>query len=87
MDPYQASKETEKICRLAPVIPVLVVHDSVIAKPLAEALISGGLPVLEVTLRTQSALNRVTLFFRPSRDKSDTLNPFLMVPRPTPHIF
>ena len=51
MDPYQASKETEKICRLAPVIPVLVVHDSGIAKPLAEALISGGLPVLEVTLR------------------------------------
>ncbi len=60
MDPYQASKETERICRLAPVIPVLVVHDSVIAKPLAEALISGGLPVLEVTLRTQSALKVIS---------------------------
>ena len=60
MDPYQASKETEKICRLAPVIPVLVVHDSGIAKPLAEALISGGLPVLEVTLRTQSALKVIS---------------------------
>ena len=60
MDPYQASKETEKICRLAPVIPVLVVHDPDIAKPLADALISGGLPVLEVTLRTQSALKVIS---------------------------
>jgi len=60
MNPYQASKETEKICRLAPVIPVLVVHDPDIAKPLAEALISGGLPVLEVTLRTQSALKVIS---------------------------
>ena len=41
MDPYQASKETEKICRLAPVIPVLVVHEPGIAKPLAEALIAA----------------------------------------------
>ena len=60
MDPYQASKETEKICRLAPVIPVLVVHDPDIAKPLAEALISGGLSILEVTLRTQSALDVIS---------------------------
>jgi 2-dehydro-3-deoxyphosphogluconate aldolase/(4S)-4-hydroxy-2-oxoglutarate aldolase len=42
------------------VIPVLVVHDTDIAKPLAEALISGGLPVLEVTLRTQSALKVIS---------------------------
>ncbi len=60
MDPYQASKETKKICQLAPVIPVLVVHDADMAKPLAEALISGGLPVLEVTLRTQSALKVIS---------------------------
>ena len=60
MDPYQASKKTEEICRLAPVIPVLVVHNPDIAKPLAEALISGGLPVLEVTLRTKSALEVIS---------------------------
>ena len=60
MDPYQASKKTEGICRLAPVIPVLVVHNPDIAKPLAEALISGGLPVLEVTLRTESALDVIS---------------------------
>lgn len=60
MDPYQASKKTEEICRLAPVIPVLVVQNPDIAKPLAEALISGGLPVLEVTLRTKSALDVIS---------------------------
>lgn len=60
MDPYQASKKTEEICQLAPVIPVLVVHNPDIAKPLAEALISGGLPVLEVTLRTKSALDVIS---------------------------
>lgn len=60
MDPYQASKKTEEICQLAPVIPVLVVHNPDIAKPLAEALISGGLPVLEVTLRTKSALEVIS---------------------------
>ena len=41
-------------------IPVLVVHNPDIAKPLAEALISGGLPVLEVTLRTESALDVIS---------------------------
>jgi 2-dehydro-3-deoxyphosphogluconate aldolase/(4S)-4-hydroxy-2-oxoglutarate aldolase len=60
MYPYQASKKTEEICRLAPVIPVLVVQNPDIAKPLAEALISGGLPVLEVTLRTKSAFEVIS---------------------------
>lgn len=52
-----ASIETEKLCRLAPIIPVLVVDDASIARPLAEALVAGGLPVLEVTLRTDAALD------------------------------
>ena len=60
MNPYQASKRTEKICRLAPVIPVLVVQNPETARPLAEALISGGLPVLEITLRTKSALQVIS---------------------------
>lgn len=46
-----------EICALAPIIPVLVLDDPQHARPLAEALISGGLPVLEVTLRTQAALS------------------------------
>jgi len=40
---------------MAPVMPVLVVEDVAVARPLAEALIAGGLSVLEVTLRTSSA--------------------------------
>lgn len=56
MTPHAASQRTEEICRLAPVIPVLVVDDPAIAQPLAQALIKGGLPVLEVTLRTPAAL-------------------------------
>ncbi len=45
------------ICELAPIMPVLVVHDVSDAVPLAKALIAGGLPALEVTLRTPAALN------------------------------
>ena len=41
---------------MAPVIPVIVVDDLAHARPLAEALVAGGLPVLEVTLRTDCAL-------------------------------
>jgi 2-dehydro-3-deoxyphosphogluconate aldolase/(4S)-4-hydroxy-2-oxoglutarate aldolase len=40
----------------APVIPVIVLDDVDAARPLAEALVAGGLPVLEVTLRTPTAL-------------------------------
>ncbi|WP_212524669.1 bifunctional 4-hydroxy-2-oxoglutarate aldolase/2-dehydro-3-deoxy-phosphogluconate aldolase [Actibacterium sp. MT2.3-13A] len=56
MTPHDASRRTEEICRLAPVIPVLVVEDPATARPLAEALVAGGLPALEVTLRTPAAL-------------------------------
>jgi 2-dehydro-3-deoxyphosphogluconate aldolase/(4S)-4-hydroxy-2-oxoglutarate aldolase len=48
--------EIARIMRLAPVIPVLVVDDPAHARPLAEALVAGGLTVLEVTLRTPAAL-------------------------------
>ncbi len=43
----------------APVIPVLEVSNLDHAIPLAEALIAGGLPVLEVTLRTPQALDAI----------------------------
>lgn len=42
--------------RLAPVIPVLVIDDAAYARPIAEALVSGGITALEVTLRTPAAL-------------------------------
>ncbi|MFE4825667.1 bifunctional 4-hydroxy-2-oxoglutarate aldolase/2-dehydro-3-deoxy-phosphogluconate aldolase [Streptomyces sp. NPDC056672] len=40
---------------LAPVIPVVVIEDAVDAVPLARALVAGGLPAIEVTLRTPAA--------------------------------
>ena len=51
------SEAIEGIMRTAPVIPVLVVKDVTTARPLAEALVAGGLRVLEVTLRTPVALD------------------------------
>ena len=51
------SNNTRTLCELAPIIPVLVVHDVAHAIPLAQALVRGGLPVLEVTLRTPAALD------------------------------
>lgn len=46
----------DAIMRTAPVIPVIVIDDVAHAVPLAEALVAGGLRVLEVTLRTPAAL-------------------------------
>ncbi|GAA4229765.1 2-dehydro-3-deoxyphosphogluconate aldolase/(4S)-4-hydroxy-2-oxoglutarate aldolase [Sagittula marina] len=59
MTPQDASIESERLCRLAPVIPVLVIDDAAQARGLAEALVKGGLPVLEVTLRTPAALDAI----------------------------
>ena len=44
------------ILTLAPVIPVIILDDVAAARPMAEALVAGGLPILEVTLRTGNAL-------------------------------
>lgn len=48
--------DIDTLLGLAPVIPVLVVDDVAHARPLAQALVAGGLTVLEVTLRTPAAL-------------------------------
>ena len=52
-------KTIADIMNLAPVVPVIVIDDVKHARPLAEALVSGGLRALEVTLRTPSALNAI----------------------------
>ncbi|MBM1219145.1 bifunctional 4-hydroxy-2-oxoglutarate aldolase/2-dehydro-3-deoxy-phosphogluconate aldolase [Ponticoccus sp. SC2-23] len=59
MTPEQASKLNADLCGLAPVIPVLVLEDAGSAADLARALVAGGLPVLEVTLRTPAALDAI----------------------------
>jgi 2-dehydro-3-deoxyphosphogluconate aldolase / (4S)-4-hydroxy-2-oxoglutarate aldolase len=52
------------ILQRATVIPVIVIDNLEHAVPLAEALVCGGLPVLEVTLRTPVALAAVTAMRR-----------------------
>ncbi|MEL7317955.1 MAG: bifunctional 4-hydroxy-2-oxoglutarate aldolase/2-dehydro-3-deoxy-phosphogluconate aldolase [Pseudomonadota bacterium] len=47
------------LMRTAPVIPVLIIEELEHAKPMAEALVEGGLRVLEVTLRTPCALDAI----------------------------
>lgn len=57
MTPQEASAAAADACLLAPVVPVLVVDDASHAADLARALVAGGLPALEVTLRTPAALD------------------------------
>lgn len=49
-----------EVCQRATVIPVLTVHDASQAAPLAQALVAGGLDVLEVTLRSDAALEVIS---------------------------
>ncbi len=59
LTPKDACKRTREICELAPIVPVLVVENAKDARPLAEALVAGGLPALEVTLRSDAALEAI----------------------------
>lgn len=59
LSPIDASRQTREICALAPIVPVLVVENAASARALAEALVAGGLPALEVTLRTPAALDAI----------------------------
>ncbi|HZR72572.1 bifunctional 4-hydroxy-2-oxoglutarate aldolase/2-dehydro-3-deoxy-phosphogluconate aldolase [Bradyrhizobium sp.] len=45
-----------EIVSLAPVIPVITIEDAAHAVPLARALVAGGLPAIEITLRTNAAV-------------------------------
>lgn len=50
-------KGLEAALKLAPVVPVMVIENVEDAVPLARALVKGGLPVLEITLRTPKAMD------------------------------
>lgn len=54
IEQHQATME--QTLKAAPVVPVMVIEDRAQAVPLARALVLGGLPVLEITLRTEAAL-------------------------------
>ncbi len=47
------------IMQLSPIIPVAVVDPSVDEIALAQALVAGGIPVIEVTLRTEGAVDKI----------------------------
>lgn len=55
------SMDIAHIASLAPVIPVIIIDRLEDAQPLAEALVAGGLPVLEVTLRSPAALDAIRI--------------------------
>lgn len=62
-DPGAASQPAlttgHDVLALAPVVPVVVIEDAAHAVPLAQALLRGGLPVIEVTLRTAAGLDAI----------------------------
>jgi 2-dehydro-3-deoxyphosphogluconate aldolase/(4S)-4-hydroxy-2-oxoglutarate aldolase len=58
---YQTEEQTmivEKI-RKTGIIPVVVINDTDSAEPLADALVEGGLPCAEITLRTEAGLGAI----------------------------
>jgi 2-dehydro-3-deoxyphosphogluconate aldolase/(4S)-4-hydroxy-2-oxoglutarate aldolase len=50
---------SESLLDVVPVLPVVVVDDVASAVPLARALVAGGLPAVELTLRTPAALDAI----------------------------
>jgi len=44
-----------------PVVPVVVIEDAAKAVPVARALVAGGLPVIEITLRTAAGIDAIKL--------------------------
>ena len=55
----QKQKQIEATLRLAPVVPVVIIHDARAAVSMARALVAGGVPAIEVTLRTPAALDAI----------------------------
>lgn len=52
-------QQVEATLRLAPVVPVVIIDDAKAAVPMARALVAGGIPAIEVTLRTPAALDAI----------------------------
>lgn len=53
------SKVLRDIMTLSPVIPVITIEDAGDAVPLARALAAGGMPIAEITLRTEAGLEAI----------------------------
>ena len=53
--------QPQDIFKRSPIVPVMVINKIEHAVPLAKALVAGGISVLEVTLRTECALEAISL--------------------------
>ncbi|MHB8812361.1 MAG: beta/alpha barrel domain-containing protein, partial [Steroidobacteraceae bacterium] len=58
------SAEIERILRLSPVMPVVIIEEAEIAPELARAFVRGGIRVVEITLRTRAALAAIEAIAR-----------------------
>lgn len=54
------SKTIKEIMNSSPIVPVMVINNVEHAVPLAKALVKGGITTLEITLRTEAALESIT---------------------------
>lgn len=59
MTPQDMTPQLRALCEACPAVPVIEVTDVAQAAPLAEALVSAGVALLEVTLRTDAALDAI----------------------------
>ncbi|WQS18894.1 bifunctional 4-hydroxy-2-oxoglutarate aldolase/2-dehydro-3-deoxy-phosphogluconate aldolase [Helicobacter pylori] len=50
-----------EVLQISPIVPVVVIEDLNDAVPLAQSLIEGGIPIIEVTLRSSCALEAIEL--------------------------
>ncbi len=50
-----------EILQISPIVPVVVIENIKDAVPLAQSLIEGGIPIIEVTLRSSCALEAIEL--------------------------
>lgn len=55
----QKQQQVEATLRLAPVVPVVIIENARAAVPMARALVAGGTPAIEITLRTPAALDAI----------------------------
>ncbi|MGL2507081.1 bifunctional 4-hydroxy-2-oxoglutarate aldolase/2-dehydro-3-deoxy-phosphogluconate aldolase [Helicobacter pylori] len=53
--------KTIEILQISPIVPVVVIENIKDAVPLAQSLIEGGIPIIEVTLRSSCALEAIEL--------------------------
>ena len=55
------SQSPEDVFRKSPIVPVIVIDEVKDAVPLSKALMEGGIPILEITLRSSAALDAISI--------------------------